>query len=821
MLFSIESFLTMNYRFYYSRFRSVFFVFFFFVSAISLAQTGFAKISSDSLLHASPVPQGIDYSVVIYDGTNQQPLELARVGIYHGSALVKGKVTDMEGRAHFTDMDPGVYRIVVWSVGYNTFVDSTLRIDKAHTFDSITMFETGKEVTVSGFREPAITSIDISTGNQVFESETYHPAPTARMTQLVQENLMGAVRAPTGEVHINGMHGEFTYYIDGAPIPLGVFGGLNEVVDPKVIERATFMTGGFPAEYGGQTAAVIDIQNRVPTGAFHLDFSGYGGSYLPSSISKSELLPNNNTLLNMNGQSLSMSDHSGKLGWFISGSRQETDRRIDPSVPSIFHDHGFDYFLYGKADYLLSDIDYLTLNLNYSVTSTQVPYDSMELGEAPIGGPAAQQDDYQNTTNAFQTLSYFRTFSAEADHESNLLIAAYGREGGLQYTPGLLDVPTVEDRSGDTLHVFSSDRSFTTLGVRTKYDNRLSHQFMYAVGFDASTTSGHEDFGPIDSLRFTNAPHLIADFKGSDAGAFVETEIHPWEWTRFDIGVRYDQHITPDTTEWAISPRVRWNFLIDNNNTAYLYYGHLFMPNNIEELRVLSEQFPSSYNSVPTVAQRSDFYEAEYSHAFPFGLRSKLDVFQNNAKPGVDDETIGSSAVKTPVNISFAHTQGLEFGLSYSSLLTPFSGYVNTSLIHAYGVGAITGGFFPFASDGTATDLDHDQRLSVVASLNYQPSDWFANIMGIYGSGLTNGNPSGLSYQTGLFDFNQFAHVTPSWIFNIGGGYTFHLTGGTTIAPSLYVGNIFDNQHLLKGAYFSAASWEEPRNVILRVNVHL
>ena len=136
--------------------------------------------------------------------------------------------------------------------------------------------------------------------------------------------------------------------------------------------------------------------------------------------------------------------------------------------------------------------------------------------------------------------------------------------------------------------------------------------------------------------------------------------------------------------------------------------------------------------------------------------------------------------------------------------------------------------------DGDATDLDHDQRLSVVASLNYQPSDWYANFVAIYGSGLTNGNTdangnpilsSSFSdpnhMETGLFDFNQAAHVTPSWIFNLGGGYTFHLAGGATISPSLYVGNILDNEHLLKGAYFSSAYWEEPRNIILKVAVHL
>ena len=385
-------------------------------------------------------------------------------------------------------------------------------------------------------------------------------------------------------------------------------------------------------------------------------------------------------------------------------------------------------------------------------------------------------------------------------------------------------MPTIDTVNGNQ-DVISEDRSFTTLGIRTKYDNRLSHEFMYAAGFNFSSTSGHEDFGPIDSAGPYSSvnqslPHILNDYKGSDFGAFLQTEIHPAEWTRFDIGIRYDQHVSPEIqTESQWSPRIRWNFLLGENDYAYVYYGKLFMPNNLDGLNSIARIITGDTTLVGTLAERDNFYEAVYTHSFDFGLRTKLDYFMKDATPGVDDATIGSSAIKTPVNIAEVHTQGIELGLSYSSPVTPFSGYLNTSLIHAYGVGAITGGFVPFDDDGPATDLDHDQRLSVVASLNYQPSDWYLNVMGIYGSGLANGN--GDDFATGLTDFNQFAHTTPSWIFNLSAGYTFHLTGGATIAPSLFVGNVLDNEHLLKGAYFSAAAWEEPRNVILRVDVHL
>jgi outer membrane receptor protein involved in Fe transport len=268
-----------------------------------------------------------------------------------------------------------------------------------------------------------------------------------------------------------------------------------------------------------------------------------------------------------------------------------------------------------------------------------------------------------------------------------------------------------------------------------------------------------------------------------------------------------------------VSPRIRWNFFIDESNSAYLYYGRLFMPTNIEGLRTIALNVSNSLT--PTLPERDDFYEAEYTHAFSNGLRIKLASFYKYGSPGIDDQTVGNSAIKTPVNIETVRTTGIELGLSYSSRETPFSGYVNSSIIHAYGSGLIRGGFLDILSDGPATDLDHDQRLSIVANLNYQPRDWFVNLKAIYGSGLTNGNPDQVPYKTGLFDFNTATHTAPSWILNLGLGYTFHMAGGATFDPSLYITNLLDHDHLIKGAYFSGSSWEERRNVILRLAVHI
>ena len=61
-----------------------------------------------------------------------------------------------------------------------------------------------------GQRELGVSNIDMKTGNQTFESATYHPPPTTQMTNLIQENLTGAARALQVkfifEVHTENSH---------------------------------------------------------------------------------------------------------------------------------------------------------------------------------------------------------------------------------------------------------------------------------------------------------------------------------------------------------------------------------------------------------------------------------------------------------------------------------------------------------------------------------------------------------------------------------------------------------------------------------------
>jgi outer membrane receptor protein involved in Fe transport len=753
----------------------------------------------------------VNLRVTVIDSAQNAPLELVDLILKRNETVVNINLTDHSGNAIFHDLEPGEYTLIAHFIGYKGY-DSTITVNESNNIIIIHLVPSAislSEVLVKGTKQVHVSNfINAQTGNLVFMGETFHAPPTARMTTLVQENLTGAVRAPTGEVHIRGQHGEYSYFIDDIPIPLGVFGGLNEVVDPKVIKDITFYTGGFPAEYGGQIAAIIAIHNQVPPGGFHLSLSTYGGSYL--TFNNENLGPDVGAFkaLNSNGQAFSMSDHAGNLGFFISGSRSETDRRIDQPVPELFNDHGFDYFLYGKLDYVLDKDDYLTSNLNFGETQTQVPFDSAE----------GINFDTHNSYNSFQTLSFYHTFSSELDHESNLFAGLFIREGGLKFNTSPYD-QSIQYIGTDTTtpYTVNQHRTFVTYGTRLKYSDQLSHQFEYAAGLDFSVTNGTESFKFKDIND--NGPLNQNNFTGSDFGLFAETNIHPFEWEMLNAGIRYDQHIAPAIPfQDQISPRLKLSIFLDESNTVYASYDRLFMPTNIEGLTSIATTVGDS--STATLPEKDNLYEVGIIHNFSYGLSTKLSYFNKHSTPGLDDETLGSTAIRVNVNIANVYVNGIELSLRYSNPESPFSAYLNGSLIHAYGTGPVSGGFLPPDSSTTPFDLDHDQRLSAVVGLNYQPDNWFVNLVGIYGSGLTNGNDN-YDFKTGLFDFNQGAHTTPSWIFNLAGGYTFDLGSGQSLQPSFYITNILDHAHLIKGAFFSGASFEERRNVVFKLTYEM
>jgi outer membrane receptor for ferrienterochelin and colicin len=759
---------------------------------------------------------GGDVVGTVTDSASGAPLPSVEVTVQQGTAVVANTSTDPFGRYIIHNIAAGSYTVAAHFIGFLpqsrplTIASGTAHAD----FKLIAAPPQLEAVTVTS-RSPI--AVDTRSGDQTYTQDESHSAPTTTTSGILQQSIAGAARAPTGEVHIRGQHAEYQYYIDGVPVPSGVSGSLNELFDPAVVQSIDFQTGAWDAEYGGKNVAVINIQTRVPAGGFHGEEATYGGSY------------------GALGQSLSMSGNDGPIGAFFSGTAQGSNMRLEPveaagnDAPVNFHNAGQDYFGFGKLQYTGGSHDIFSLDGNYSKTHFDIPYDS-------AGG--AFLNDHQTDVNAFLNLSYRHNFG---DSSAQLFVGPFYRHGSLNYVPGANDNPTFVDAEDPTHtpRTVSEDRSFNTVGVKTDLSVPIISDVIEGkVGTLYSHTSGNENFELTDPTGAHGPIQSISNLDGYDWGSYAQVSIKPFEWIELRTGVRFDSHVAPfagNQTQW--SPRVRLNFFPSPSNTIYLYFGRQFIPTNIEDLRSITAVGDSGVVTTPTLPERDAFYEGGYVHRFPYGFVNKTAVYHKVSTPGIDDNTVPGSSITTDVNIAEVQVVGLEDALEWQQPQGPFSGYVNFAINHAYGRGPVSGGFFPIATPTYTFDLDHDQRVSVVANLTYSAHAFYVTASSIYGTGLTNGltpdgsvpndtgsvskgtfQPGYKNYGTCLFCFNSEFKVHPSYIQNLSLGYTL-FAQRTYIRPELFFTNLFDAHYILKGAFFSGESIGRPFTVNFRLTL--
>jgi len=782
-------------------------------SAALLAGTPTSAIAS----RAPSTPAG-DITGAVSDSASGKPLAGADVLLFRSGQVVARTSTDAFGRYTIHNLPAGSYELEVRLIGFRP-VTKQLEVGAGGAGVDLA-FQLApapielKAVEVSG----APVAVDTRTGNQVFKQDEFQGSPTLTTSQIVQQAIAGAARAPTGEVHIRGQHAEYTYFVDGVPVPPGISGSLNELFDPSIVNQIDFQTGGWDAEYGLRNAAIVNVRTRIPAGPFHADASAYGGNFAS------------------NGQTINLSGNAGKWGFFASGTRQATDLRREPVVADTdaagnitevrnYSNHGDDLFGFGKAQFTPSDHDVLNLAVNWSRSRFETPFDSA----------AAIIDDQQQDVNGFVNLGWQHRVATGRTAGSEIFAAAFYRHGSLSYVPGPNDEPSFTFAPDTTAYNISEDRSFDLVGLKFDYLLRLSEQVAFKAGTLSSLVRGHENF---QSFTGAGVPGPASDspLNGNDVALYAETQLAPSEQWELRAGIRYDNHHFPiSATEHAnadqFSPRVRLSFFPTPATTIWAYYGRLFVPTNTEDLRAITSAAQSGAAAEPTLPERDHFFELGLTHRFPIGIVAKLSAYHKRSSPGIDDTQVPGTAITTDVNIEQVRVTGLETVIEVRPQ-GPITGFLNLAIAHAYGYGAVTGGFFTVTPPAQTFDLDHDQRLSATAGVVYSAHNLLVTTTGIYGSGLTNGvtpNTPGVPLfdptlpptgplGTGLFDFNKEFKVDPSFILNGSVGYTFALAK-VLFRPQLFVDNVFNHKYALKGTFFSGASFGRPRTVQFRLNV--
>ncbi|MBV9848661.1 MAG: TonB-dependent receptor plug domain-containing protein [Armatimonadetes bacterium] len=583
---------------------------------------------------------------------------------------------------------------------------------------------------------------------------------------LVAAKTPGVAQAPSGEIHVRGSHGQYTYYLDGAPLPSNVGGSFSDLINPKDIETLRVYDGGFPAQYGGQLAAVFDVTTRGgrgrPNGFLQQLEQGYATHYSTAEVGGSQ----------------------GDVSYFASAIRHSTDFYLSPQTQDPLHDSGLENVGFGKLVYQSGRSDRLILDAEDTGARIQVP-------NTP-DRQAVGQDDIQKENSSFANLIWRHGAGANA-----LNVALYSHQSRLRYFGSPQDLvagpPGSASADPTTLDRTDEDQTGDYIGLRVDKPQQVTREHHVQVGVDLSRVTGHQIFLATGADNLSESRY----FTGGDRSVYAQDD---WTPGRFlvNYGARYDIHQAFATTS-QLSPRLNVTYHAGRRDDLHAYYDRLFQPVNIEDEKQLTGANASAV--APIKPERDDFFEAGWEHR-QGGATLTLDTYYRAEKDTVDDSTFANTQIDIPVNFQKGYTRGVEFAVD-GPLVKSVSYYANYARSWAKEAGPVSGGLLGAAPTTYFYD-DHDQTDTASFGVNYEARGVYANLEGEYGSGFpygeiddANGNPIALNY------IRVEPHTTLN--FTVGGH-----RGTTEVA--LVVNNVLNYAYIIKQAgVFSNTQWAPAR----------
>lgn len=608
-----------------------------------------------------------------------------------------------------------------------------------------------------------------------------NPAAQDNLKGLIVSTVAGAASAPSGEFHVRGSHGQYTYYLDGAPLPQSVAGTFSDLINPKDIETLNVYTGGFPAKYGDDLAAIFDIIAKAgntgnPSGFIQQYVEGY-------------------STYESDGQ---VEGGDGRMSYFLSGIKHSSNRILDPQTPDPLHDAGMDDAAFGKFEYRLATGDRLILDTAHSDGAFQI---SNTPDREALG-----QNDVQKENGDIGNLIL------REDHGSRHLSAAfYSHNSELRYFPSLADL-IQEPGNLQDLGSVDEDQWNTYWGLRTDYSFGAGKRHQIGTGFDVDTMVGHEYFNYTTSTpnasntSYTTANYLEDQYiSGGDRSVYLQDDWTPGRWL-VDYGARYDNH-KADTDTSQVSPRLNLYYSTSGRDKFHAFYDRLFQPAEIEDVRKLDP------TTAPFKPERDNFYEAGWQHTNG-GITTGATTYYKTEQDVVDENILPGTNVPEPFNVAKGYVRGLEFTID-GALSPTVSFYGNYARSWAKSAGQFTGGFnTPQNVVGYFYD-DHDQTDTASFGTSYERKGKFADLEGEYGSGFPYGevdNPPGSGNAVAV----NYLFLEPHLIFNLETGQNI---GHSQIAFT--VDNILNHPYTIKLAgSFSGAQYGAARTLGVRYTLN-
>ena len=536
----------------------------------------------------------------------------------------------------------------------------------------------------------------------------------------------GVAQDSFGQIHVRGDHNEVQFRLDGVQLPegLAVFG---QSLETRFAHSLSLITGSLPAQYGFNTAAVVDITTKSGRTDPGGEISIYGGArdYFQPSIS--------------------YGGSSGAVDYFYTGDFLHNRVGIENPTGSFNPIHDLSNQTHGlfHASGIIDDTARISFLAGYSNEFFELPnnpWQTPSLGlsdNGTTGFDSSTLMQHQREITDFGILSLQKQVGA-----LNLQTSVFNRYSSLYYSP---------DPVGDLLFNGVSQtaaRSIVSTGEQTDASWKVNDTHTVRAGFQVlaernststdslvlSALGGNQGTvaggGTISAQQpggggttpTSDTPFSIHQGNGRTGtlfGVYVQDEWHALPTLTVNYGLRFDQ-VNEFDNENQVSPRINTVWQPTGTTTIHAGYSRYFVPPPFELVsgnNVLAFNGTSAASEVTqdniVKAERDNYFDVGFDQKILPGWRAGIDTYYKASRNLIDEGQFGAPIILSAFNYRKGQDDGVELSTSYDR--GPVSLYANAAYSRAIGKDVVSSQFDFSAADlayiaSHWIHLDHDQR---------------------------------------------------------------------------------------------------------------
>ncbi len=720
--------------------------------------------------------------------------------------------------------------------------------------------------------EPPLTEIKIvvratraprRTPSPTTGSTTLDTTQIARKTGAVGGRLTNAVQGTAGvaadsagQIHVRGEHADISYVVDGIPLPDTLSGRQSSIVSPSTIRSLEILTGAFAPEFGGQAAAVLNVETQPGVSRAEAGLAVEAGSFDTTNLDLTAAGPL--------GKRASYVFDFGATRTRLAAEPQQPDNQTAHNTGSDLTEFAKLRFAPGKRDALTFTLSRSpgTLEVNnraglgarYALAGQGFGFqglrnadgsrpgvdpDSGLLGAGNILLPSqerAGQDITQREVSEFATLAWRRQLGAGATSNLALTLLHSGQDvhnhnpavdllnlpvdNSIEYNPtAIRNVHHVQIagnlasahgrhqlKAGFVLDDQVGDESYNLVPASQLALNQLAATAPGLAPAGAVLTGPNGPLldvngNPVYRPSSASTPNLQVHRSGFYRAAYLQDTWRPFRRTTFNYGLRGDWYRQTQSLGQAvvdtadISPRLNLSYALDRLTLLRASYNRIFNTPPLAQGAVVGQ---------PIQPELVDQYDISAERTLGGGQSLHIAYYVKQIRNQVDTGLLipGSQiGIYSAVNFQYGGVHGIEF--SYDVAPRGRSGF-DLSLNYSYSIAR------PNGLDNTGAPVpifnDHDQRNTVGLDLGYTWKSGAAISADInYGSGLASSAiaPSALRNPRSQVNFQLASSPRLLW----GHG-----------SVGLSVDNLFDDRTVINfESAFSGTRFQEARRVLCTV----